>query len=322
MRATGNIHATVLFVDFPNGAATRSPEQVFATFATATVDSFRAGSYGSASVVFEPVFRWVRMSKAASEYGFDAPRLPTQTHQAYIQEAINLAGAGIDYSRTDSVVVIANPDSALPVPAFGLVAPVGSGVTAGGRLIQNGLTTGGTALFPPQTVAHELGHNLGLPDLYHGDGARDRSAGVYGIMANGRSTVGEFLAWERWVVGWIDDSQVACVPSGTATVTLSPVARSGGTKMVVVPLSSTQAVVAESRRNEGRDSGLTPGVLVYLVDSAVASLQGPIKVLPVDDSDLTKLTKPLAAGRSLTFNGVTVTVVSSDGSGDVVTVSR
>jgi len=319
MRATGNIHATVLFVDFPNGAATRSPEQVFATFATATVDSFRAGSYGAASIVFEPVFRWVRMSKEAGQYGFNA--LTFQIHQAYIQEAINLAGAGIDYSRTDSVVVITNPDSALPGIPYALVPNVG-GVTGGGRLIQNAVTTGGTALFGPQTIAHELGHNLGLPDLYHGDGARDRSAGGYGIMANGRSTVGEFLAWERWVVGWIDDSHVACVPSGTATVTLTPVARSGGTKMVVIPLSSTQAVVAESRRNEGRDSGLTPGVLVYLVDSAVASLQGPIKVLPLDDADQTKLTKPLTAGRSLTFNGVTVTVVSSDGSGDVVTVSR
>jgi len=320
MRATGNIHATVLFVDFPNGAATRSPEQVFATFATATVDSFRAGSYGSASIVFEPVFRWIRMSKEAGEYGFNA--LTFQIHQAYIQEAINLAGAGIDYSRTDSVVVITNPDSALPGTAYALIPNVGSGVTGGGRLIQNAVTTGGTALFGPQTVAHELAHNLGLPDLYHSSGARTRSAGDFGIMANSRGSASEFLAWERWVVGWIDDSQVACVPSGTATVTLTPVARSGGTKMVVIPLSSTQAVVAESRRNEGRDSGVTPGVLVYLVDSTVASLQGPIKVLPDDDSDLTKLRKPLAAGRSLTFNGLTVTVVSSDGSGDVVTVSR
>jgi hypothetical protein len=128
----------------------------------------------------------------------------------------------------------------------------------------------------------------------------------------------EFFAWERWVLGWIDDAQVSCAGAGTSDVVLSPVERSGGIKMVVVPTGPTSAVVVESRRAEGYDTNGTfsAGALVYLIDTAVASGNGVLKVLPINDADGNKGSAPLQPGQSLSSGGVTITYLSQEAAGD------
>jgi hypothetical protein len=66
---------------------------------------------------------------------------------------------------------------------------------------------------------------------------------------------------------------------------------------------------------------MTPGVLVYFVDSSIGSGSGVLKVLPIDDTDANKGSAPLRPV-SITFNGVTVTFVSADASGDRVRIVR
>ena len=92
--------------------------------------------------------------------------------------------------------------------------------------------------------------------------------------------------------------------------------------MLVVPVLATAAVVAESRRIEGYDTGFTPGVLVCLVDTTMPTQQGPLRILPINDVDSWKGGAALTTGKTLTYEGVTVTVAGSDGSGDVVQVVR
>ena len=95
----------------------------------------------------------------------------------------------------------------------------------------------------------------------------------------------EMLAWSRWQLGWLDESQIRCVTEPTETVDLSPIADPGdGIAMAAVPLSDTEVLVIESRRRTGYDAGWpfrwsngasstlpglpTEGVLVYTVDAA------------------------------------------------------
>ena len=94
--------------------------------------------------------------------------------------------------------------------------------------------------------------------------------------------------------------------------------------MVVGPTGTTTAVVAESRRAEGYDTNgsLTPGILVSYVDTSVSSGNGALKVLPINDSDISKSCVTLQPGGSLTFNGVTITLVSRDANGDLVRVLK
>ena len=320
LKASGDVRITVLFVDFSDAVSTRTPEAVFGLIASSHA-YFRTVSYGAMNVTYEPSYTWLRMSKPSTAYGWSA--LTFALHHAYIQEAINLAGTSVDFSNADGFVIMANPDATALRNGPAYTANRGSGVNARGRILDNGITSGNDLLnWGYYWANHELGHNLTLPDLYHSSGPQHRSVGMFSLMGNTAGRAFELFGFERWSLGWIADDQVVCAGSGETRATLSPVARPGGTKMLIVPLSSTSAIVVESRRIESHDAGFTPGALVYFVNTAVRSLEGPIRVLPINDADLTKGSAPLTAGRSLTHEGVTVTVVSSDGSGDVVTVSR
>jgi hypothetical protein len=118
--------------------------------------------------------------------------------------------------------------------------------------------------------------------------------------------------------------QVFCAAPGTSEVVLTPIERAAGTKIAVIPTGPNAAVVVESGRAEGYDTNgsLTPGVLVYLIDTAIPSGSGPLKVLPINDADANKNTAALLPGGSVTLGSVTVTFLSQDANGDGVRVVR
>ncbi len=318
----GTVRLTVLFVDFADAVSTRTPQSAFAVISPGAEDFYRVVSYGKMNLIFEPHFAWLRMSKPSTGYGWSA--LTFAAHKAYIQEAINLAGASVDFSRSDGFVIISNPDAGALTNGPAFVALPGSGVTAGGKTFENGSTSGRDLLtWGAYWVNHEMGHTMGLPDLYAFNGSAHRFVGGFSLMGLISGAAREYFAWERWLLGWVADAQVLCAKPGTTSATLSPVELAGGTKLVVVPNGLTTAVVVESRRTQGYDtSGITPGVLVYYIDTSIASGNGVLKVLPINDADTNKGTAPLGIGRSLTFGGVTVTFVSQDAAGDHVRVVR
>ena len=108
--------------------------------------------------------------------------------------------------------------------------------------------------------------------------------------------------------------QVSCLTTkANFTLVFNPIeiTNAAGLKIAVVPLSSTTAVVVELRQAIGYDKTIKkPGILVYLVDSSVASGYGPIKVLPINNSDLTKHNVTLGINQSLKYNNVGIYVGS------------
>ena len=94
----------------------------------------------------------------------------------------------------------------------------------------------------------------------------------------------EFLAWQRWLQGWVTDANVTCLAFAdpTATMQLKPLGKAtSGTQMSVIRISSQKALVLESRKGTATDelSG-NDGLLAYEIDLSVPSLQGPIKIVP------------------------------------------
>jgi M6 family metalloprotease-like protein len=312
----------VLFVDFPDAVAARTPQSAFALISPAAETYYKTVSYGRMNLILDPSFKWLRMSKPSSAYGWDT--LTFAAHKVYIQEALTLAGAGVDFSTSDGLAIISNPDAGALTNGPTFVAPVGGGVTAGGKTFENAVTSGRDLLFwGAYWLNHEGGHSMGLVDLYAFTGATHRFVGGFSLMGLISGPAREYLGWERWLLGWVTDDQVACAQPGTTTATLTPVERVGGTKIVVVPTGPTSAVVVESRRIEGYDaSGFTPGVLVYFIDTSINSGTGVVRVLPINDADVSKATAPLAVGATLTYGTVTVKFVSQDGAGDHVEVRR
>src|SRR5688572_400015 len=321
-KAVGDVRIAVIFVDFSDAVATRTPQNVFAILSPTAENYFRAVSYGRMNLILEPSFVWRRMSGATTQYGWSA--LTHINHRIYIQEAVDLA-ASVNFANSDAITVISNPDAGALNNGPTFIGNPTSGITADGKLFMNATTSGrDLSAWGGFWLNHELGHSMGLPDLYAYSGAGHRFVGGFSLMGLIAGHSREFFAWERWVLGWIDDAQVSCAVAGTSEVVLSPVERSGGTKMVVIPTGITSAIVVESRRAEGYDTNgaFLPGALVYFIDTAVGSGNGVLRVLPLNDADGNKGSAPLQLGQSISSGGVTITVVSQDASGDRVRVVR
>jgi len=122
------------------------------------------------------------------------------------------------------------------------------------------------------------------------------------------------------LLGWINDNQVICSNSlASGTIMLTPVEKKDGIKLLVIPINGNSAIVVESRRNLGYDIKIPKsGPLVYLIDTKVATGAGPIKVLPIDDTDTKKLQLPLSIGQILTYNNISIKFISTDTNGDII----
>jgi M6 family metalloprotease-like protein len=322
LKAIGDVRVAVVFVDFSDAIATQTPQHVFSILSPVSENYYRAVSYGRMNLILEPSFAWRRMSKPTTAYGWSS--LTFAAHRAYIQEALDLA-TGADFSQSDGFLIVSNPLAGALTNGPAFVASSGSGVTAGGKTLLNGATSGrDLTAWGGYWANHELGHALGLPDLYAYSGASHRFVGGFSLMGLISGHSRELFGWERWLLGWIDDAQVSCAAVGTNEFLITPVERTGGAKIVVVPTGATTAVVVESRRAEGYDTNgsFTPGVLVYFIDTSIASGAGVLKVLPINDGDTNKGSVTVQPGGSLTFSGVTVTVVSRDANGDRVRITR
>lgn len=333
LSSTGTVNVTILMIDFPDSIATMSVATAYAKISGAK-QLFSDMSYNKFNYnMSQPANTWFRMPKASTQYSLSS----YQSHIAYVQDAVTAANATVDFSTTDSLVIIANPDTTT-VSTIGpsMALSPGNGVTADGKEMLNIVTSGNDLNTAGYIwLNHEVTHTLGLVDLYSSNPASssffDSLPYTGGFSYMGISSItalfaASLTAWERWVLGWIDDSQIQCEnprSSGEITAMITPLNDVGGKKAVIIPVGATKVVVVESRRQQGVDTNLSkPGALVYTVDSSIQSGYGPVKVYPAgSESDPWFAQSPRAAGESVTVNGVKVEVLSSTASGDTVRIS-
>jgi len=331
-KTTGTVNATVIMVDFSDAPATMTAQAAFAKISGATA-TFSEVSYGQLNYAFNPQYKWYRMSKPSTQY---APLTQSfLTHRAYIAEAAALADSEVDFSLTDSIMILSNPDASglgMAGPAFAAI--FGNGITLDGKYISNGATSAyDLNNWKSIWLNHEITHTMGLVDVYAA--TRENAANRY----DGHRYVGEFsymgfssfegnapglFAFERWNLGWLDDSQIVCSSEKQISQLITPVQSAGGIKAVIVPLSRTKALVVESRRAIGIDNKIAKtGALVYIVDSSLKSGYGPVKIYPSSVStDPQYLQAPRAVGERVTVEGITVSVTSASSAGDTVTITR
>ena len=332
LKSTGGVIATVVMVDFPDAPASMTPTDAFARISQ-SADVFNEMSYGKLSYTFKPQLKWYRMSKKSTDYV--AGGWTFIKHREYITEAAKLADVDIDFSKTDSLIILANPDSTgigNSGPAFAAIRK--NGITLDGKYISNGATSAyDLNNWKSIWLNHEVTHTLGLVDLYAStqsnpanryDGLRYTGEFSYMGFSSYESNAPSLFAFERWNLGWINDSQIKCLKDAKSTELISPVQTSSGVKAVVIPISRTKAVVIESRRAIGIDKNIAKsGALVYVVDSSIQSGQGPVRVFPSNvSSDPRYLKAPRALGESVTTEGVTIKVTKSDDSGDTVEITK
>jgi M6 family metalloprotease-like protein len=264
------------------------------------------------------------MPQSAKSYGITR-ELSYDTHRKYIADAITAADATFDFSQTDIVYVVA------PKTDFVSFSPTFRGApgtfTADGRKLGPAVTFGLDAYTWGSTIVpHETGHALGLPDLYAFGGADiHRFVGSWDLMGDVFHAT-DLFAWERLKLGWIDRSQIVCASTGGTTTLLTPLARYGGVKAVFVRITSTKALLVENRQPLAHDSRICDkGALVYTVDSAVATGEGPIRVVGGTTAGCgsgERSDAPFHSGESLRIAGVRILVSEVPGKGLSVRVTR
>jgi len=185
--------------------------------------------------------------------------------------------------------------------------PNGDPILVDDYIIQSVVVCSGDEIQTPAVVAHELGHVLGLPDLY--DSAegilpeqRRWVIGCWGLMAAGAWGCGDpseraddvmpthMIPWSKEQLGW---AEALPPPEGLGReVTLEPVRTSG--RFLSVPLSSTARLHIEYRDTGGYDRDLPgSGIMIYHVDDEAPLRRGSpadplryrVSVLEADGND-------------------------------------
>jgi hypothetical protein len=171
----------------------------------------------------------------------------------------------------------------------------------------------------PTLWVHELGHSLyGFEDLYLFNEAQSQTSGTLGksdmnvpnkwdLMAD--SSRGIFLEWNRFLMGWIYDSEVRCLSDQSTSVHyLSDIDTTTDPKLLTINLAPGVTLAAEVRNAAGVDKGL----LLYIVNTYISHGEGPI---------LTQNTL-LAKGQTKAMLGWEFSVLDSNEMGLLVSVKK
>jgi M6 family metalloprotease-like protein len=203
-----------------------------------------------------------------------------------MKEAVSLAKSQASLSGYSRINVFAPTSKSL---GYYGGAHIGLPLDVGSKILVNSQLVGqiGTVNSPApswKVFGHEYGHLLGMYDYYiPGIGTTGKSPGPFDFMGNTIGGASTFFGFSRWVQGWIEDTEVICdySISASATHTLTPLNQNSGKKLYVHPIDGSLALVIEFRTEtefdllKGND-----GLLVYLIDMKIGSLKGPISIQP------------------------------------------
>jgi M6 family metalloprotease-like protein len=328
-------------VDFPDLQGKRTPTEDLKE-----VTDF-LGKYWSSQVTnpiklnFRIPNNYIRMPLNVVDYkmniDFFSPEWKPNLAFDYVREAVKIADPSIDFTGAD-VLVIAVPAEVTRKQIAAFIAESSEarfpnqGFQTNEKKIMNTLVMAGPTGNKDSELlnwAHELGHNFGLTDIRNTqDKAKQDSSdlGIYDLMNSALAP--ELLAWNRFIVGGLNDSQVRCVTSGTTTHLLRPVAMPiNEEKMVVIPTGRFKAIAIESRRAIGFDAPmgtLSEGVIVYEIDTTIPYNLSTMRLVPrIGSVDKEwRRDAALKPGDSVTTQGWKITVMESGDFGDVVKVEK
>lgn len=300
--SSGVINAALIFVDFPDaiGTDSKSLKQVANNYINRFNQFYKAQSYGKVEFKVEFNPKYYRIPKKTTSYQMNLRKgQDGRGTFDYFRDAIAAADSEYDFSRYQVVYVIpsntnteitygpAIPDST----ALSEDGPVPMGAVAGtdSRRRENSLEW--------SWLAHETGHLFGIEHPWRitsdaqGRTSLRSEAAVWDLMVNiGDGSTGDFLAWSRFLLGWIEDDQVLCfdttqVEKGTTEFVVTPATlKDNRKKLVLIKSGENTAVAVEVRVNSGLNKfpKSWEGPIVYLVDTTKISNEGAARLLSRD----------------------------------------
>ncbi len=292
-------------------------------------------SYGKLKYKVDTFDTFLHIKKSVLSYNLDTahgtPMKPNANTGGLIKDAADLADPFIDFSKYEFINVVT-----APTDKIGFEGATGVRLTYDGKQIQRA-TFGSIREYvddPTKKIwfLHEAGHLMGLFHQYKLGtewGWGMSGFPIWSAMATGVSPMPEFLAWEKFLLGWFSEDQVRCVnglETQSYTVKINSLSENdSGAKVLMSRINNHQALVVESRRSSelGAMSKAEEGALVYLVDSNIKGNDGAVTPLYAKQSNRDRyLIGTLREGESVSSKGLKVEVLKSELDGDIVRLSK
>lgn len=303
--STGTLKILVVPLIFDDLLYTNSTESLLKDSYEQVKNYYKSVSYGRAGidVSFADPSLWVTLSGTASS------RMDrNQTKTPLVREVIGMLSSRTNLAPYDLVSFVTGVDSRqFGSESFG----AGSGTYATNARFAATLDTGEN-VGKWRIIAHEIGHAwLGYQDLY-GLINWIQYVGGWDLMELPESAASELISWHRFLSGWISDNLVRCVSRTQATTNfVAPLSSSRETpKSIIVKLGSNTVLVIERRIPSVFDA-VSDSVIVYLVDTSIATGSGPIRLR----GTLTKV------GDQITTDGVKISIINSNSTGSLIEVA-
>ncbi|MGI9227149.1 MAG: hypothetical protein ACR2H8_06240, partial [Candidatus Nanopelagicaceae bacterium] len=299
-----------------------------------------SSDFGS-NVVIRVPNEYIKMPTPLAEYGLKHPVNWTEpANVKFNQDLLRTVDPIIDFSGANMAIVV--PPAGTEAYVFGQAAigplntnegRVGNVMSEYAALAKNPLSSQYSNLAHPFWWIHEMMHaGVGFDDHY-GDSKQDLNT-EYGM---GHLTLmtpwgGDLTTWEKLHLGFMRESQFQCKSdTSTSTHWIAPsTVQTQESKAIVIPISSTKAVLIETLRPGGlfyKHPLQSQGALVYEIDLLKDGHGMGMKIsLPIGRSVVSNqvfmASAPLKQGESTISNGYKITVVESGTFGDVVRIEK
>jgi M6 family metalloprotease-like protein len=284
-------------------------------------------SYGKLKIQWKVYENWITLPGVQSKYAVNQSGDYISTEILW-KDAIETADTKIDFTGIQVVNFLLPQDQTAvkeTAQGFPWTGDINKYNSTEGKISQ--FSTLGIFMQDPQRTywsywAHEYGHTLGMP---HISGSRASAAFHQFELMGSQDARRELSGWNRFIVTkWLDDKSVYCKDKSNIKTELMYLSELNsleeGTKLIVIPISETKALIAESRvatkfAGTYSISGRTDGVFVYIYDATLGHNKEYLS-LPSATAD-----PILIAGESITYEGVTIKVLEA-GNLDKILITR
>jgi M6 family metalloprotease-like protein len=329
----GTHKAIAIFVEFNDLPSQKLAMDEWKNTQIPTFEKFvNEMSYGKLSYKVDMYEKFIKINKSVLSYNLDtahdAPMKSNADAYGLVMDAFKAADPFVDFSQYEFInIVTAVTDKIGFEGAISLAGKILDGKTF------NEASFGSIRQYVNDStqkiwLLHEVGHMMGLMHPANvNPKANPYGYPIWDAMIDGGTKQADFLSWHRFILGWLDDSQIKCIDTSKPeeyVVKISSLSSNNSqTKMLTIKISETKSLVVESRRSNSLASldSKYEGILVYTVDQTRKDDLGAFSFLYDNPKSVSgRLYATMKAGSKISVGKVNLTVLRNDKDGDYVKV--